>query len=155
MFSFFKRRPSASDAIAFEAEWRRLRDRYADPAIELATTRQALVVSAASVLDRIWNANGGAGWSESCEEDYIQPLREHLPSSEVFSPAVCAEIHAKLDTIVVVGRRNLQIPEDKEDATYESDAGAVNYVVRRTVEWCRHFTEPIPLGPEEEYRGHF
>jgi hypothetical protein len=92
MFSFFQRRkptPGSADldrSHEHDPEWLRLRNQYADPAIELATTKQAVIVSAASVLDRIWNANGGENWSESQEEDYIAPLREHLLDPPSFPP---------------------------------------------------------------------
>lgn len=154
MFQFFKRRTSPPTATAYAEEWRRLRDRHADPAIELATTKQALIISAASVLDRLWNGHGGLGWDESCEDDYIAPLREHLPSNEVFSAGECDAIIAKLDAIVATGRRNSQVPE-AEDAVLEGAGAEVDYIVGRVVDWCRHFPQPISLRSEDEYRGHF
>ena len=163
MFSFFKkRRPPAANSADFDRshehdpEWRRLRDQYADPAIELATTRQAVIVSAASVLDRIWNANGGASWGESDEEDYIAPLREHLLDPAVFSAHQRAAISERLDRIVAIGRRNSRLEEsDDEGAVLEPAGTEVNYLVSCAIAWCRHFPDPIPLREEDEYRGHF
>lgn len=168
MFSFFKRRKPAAGSAApdFEGshehdpEWLRLRNQYADPAIELATTKQAVIVSAASVLDRIWNANGGASWDESREEDYIAPLREHLLDPAVFSAEECAAISERLDRIAAVGRRNSRIEEtaaehEAEDVFFEPIGTEVNYLVSCAIAWCRHFPEPIALREEDEYRGHF
>lgn len=106
------------------------------------------------MLDRLWNGNGGLGWDESCEDDYIAPLREHLPSQEVFSPQECEVIAAKLDAIVATGRRNSQVPEG-EDSVLEGAGAEVDYIVCRVVEWCRRFPQPIPLRSEDEYPGHF
>ncbi|MCX6953198.1 MAG: hypothetical protein NTV51_13680 [Verrucomicrobia bacterium] len=157
MLPFFKRKKTGLDAVNYSDEWRRLRNEFADPAIELAKTKQAVVVSAASVLDRIWNGHGGASWGESDEADYIAPLREHLIAAEVFSPDVCELIGQKLDKIVEVGRRNSRaIPRDDGDGiALESACNEVDYVVLRVVDWCRHLPTPIPLGADEEYHGHF
>src|SRR5438309_8272737 len=108
MFPFFKRQKPSANTAGYAEEWRSLRDDLADPAIELAKTKQALIVSAASVLDRLWNGHGGTGWDESCEADFIAPLREHLITSDVFSADERAVIGQKLDEIVAVGRRNSQ-----------------------------------------------
>jgi hypothetical protein len=35
------------------------------------------------VLDRLWNGNGGLGWNEGCEADYVAPLREYLATDEI------------------------------------------------------------------------
>lgn len=151
MFWFKKRQSAPAPGIDFAAEWRALQDKYADPAIELATTKQAIVVSAASVIDRLWNGHGGSGWDESCEDDYIAPLREHLVAREVFSESECERINDDLDTIVAVGRSNLE----RGKKTLDSCGTAVDSVVQRAVEWCRHFPEPIRIRPEDEYHGHF
>ncbi len=157
MSLFFKHRKPSLSAANYADEWRRLRDEYADPAIELAKTKQAVVVSAASVIDRLWNGHGGTSWDESCEEDYVAPLREHLVTTEVFSSDECAVIARKLDDLVTIGRKNLQHTADAEgEETVLDSAGAeVDYLVLRVVDWCRHFPEPIPLADEEEYHGHF
>lgn len=157
MFDFLKRRKAGVPAVNDATEWLALQNRYADPAIELATTKQAVVVSAVSVLDRLWNGNGGLGWDESCEEDYIAPLREHLVTQDVFSESECEQITDKLDAIVGTGRENAKrTAAAGEDETTLLPVGAeVRYIVERTIEWCRHFSEPIPLHADDEYRGHF
>lgn len=157
MLPFFKRKNPGFDATTYASEWRRLRDHFADPAIELAKTKQAVVVSAVSVLDRIWNGNGGGNWGESDEADYIAPLREHLITAEVFSPDVCEMIGQKLDAIAEVGRRNSRaiLEVDDEGIVLESACAEVDYLILRAVDWCRHFPTPIPLGADEEYHGHF
>jgi hypothetical protein len=157
MFQLWKRRPSNTTPVDYAAEWRSLQQRYADPAMELATTKQAIVVGAASVLDRLWNGNGGLGWDESCEEDYVAPLREHLVSRDVFSERQCDEISAKLDAIVAIGRKNMEriAAAGDGEATLDSSAVDVDYIVRRVVDWCRHFPTPIPIKSEDEYHGHF
>lgn len=158
MFSFFERRKPESNAVGSTAEWQRLQKAYADPAIELAKTKQAAVVSAASVIDRIWNGHGGGGWDESCETDYVAPLREHLVSREVFGAEECATISQKLDDLVVIGRENLRkeaAAGEDEDVEWRSAGAEADYLVARVVEWCRHFPDPVPLGSDEEYHGHF
>lgn len=159
MFRFFKNSKPAASKEGFGSEWRQLRDRYADPAIELAKTKQALVVSAASVLDRMWNGNGGGGWGASDETDYIAPLREHLATDDFFDPKERALITQKLDAIVEIGRRNMEketlTEEEKEDATYEFAGNEVDTIVQATVRWCRRYPDPIPIAGEDEYRGHF
>jgi hypothetical protein len=156
VFGFFKRLSSKQTSVDYSGEWRRLRDAYADPAIELAKTKQALLVSASSVLDRLWNGNGGLGWDESCEEDYVAPLREHLARDEMFSTDVRAQITRKLDEMVATGRRNLRAIETAgEKETVLESCVDVDYIVQRTVEWCRRHSDPIPIADEEEYRGHF
>jgi hypothetical protein len=156
MFEFLKRQRRAAVAD-YATEWLALQNRYADPAIELATTKQGVVVSAASVLDRLWNGNGGLGWDESCEEDYIAPLREHLVTRDVFSERECEQITEKLDAIVATGRENAKrtAAAGEGETTLLPAGQEVRYIVERTVEWCRHFPEPIPLREEDEYRGHF
>lgn len=155
MFRFFKSKKQAPVPADTSAEWLRLRNAYADPAIELAKTKQAVIVSAASVLDRLWNGNGGAGWDESCEEDYIAPLREHLATDAMFASDVRSTIQRTLDEIVAIGRRNFQIDPEDEDAGFEPAGSQVEYIVQRTIEWCRHHPEEIPLGEDDEYRGHY
>lgn len=156
MFDFLKRRKAAVP-VDYATEWLALQNRYANPAIKLATTKQAVVVSAASVLDRLWNGNGGLGWDESREEDYIAPLREHLVTQDVFSECECEQITNKLDAIVATGRENGRRTAEagEGEATLLPAGEEVRYVVERTVEWCRHFPEPIPLSEEDEYHGHF
>jgi hypothetical protein len=134
----------------------RLQNAYADPAIELAKTKQALLVSAASVLDRLWNGNGGLGWSEGCEVDYVAPLRDHLATDEMFSEEQRASIAQKLDQIVAVGRENLQrIKEAGDGETTLRSEVDVTYIVQHTIEWCHRHPDPIPIADEEEYHGHF
>jgi hypothetical protein len=157
VFGFFKRLSSKQTSVDYSGEWRRLRDAYADPAIELAKTKQALLVSASSVLDRLWNGNGGLGWDESCEIDYVAPLREHLATDEMFSTDVRAQISRKLDEMVALGGRNLRAIEaaGEEETMLESAGVDIDYIVERTVDWCRRHPDPIPIADEEEYRGHF
>ena len=157
MFGFRKRSTLKPAAIDYAAEWRSLEAQLADPAIELAKTKQAVVVSAASVLDRLWNGNGGLGWDESCEDDYLAPLREHLVSRDVFTERECEVINAKLDTIASVGRNNLRRIAAAGDAETVLDSSGVDidYILKRAVDWCRHFPEPIPVAPDDEYHGHF
>ena len=158
MFRFFKRSDNKSGGIDYAQEWMRLRNQYADPMTEHATTLQGLVVSAASVIDRMWNGNGGTGWDESCEEEYIAPLKEHLPSPDVFSSAQCREILAKLDEIAACGRENLKRSADAdlrdEETTLLFPGDAPDYVVLRTVEWCLRHPDPIAIKDEEDYHGH-
>lgn len=154
VFRILKSQKKAPVSDDYSNEWRRLRDAYADPAIELARTKQALLVSATSVLDRFWNANGGGGWDESCEEDYIAPLREHLATDPIFSEKVRSTIHRKLDEKVATGRKNLQINPDEENAVLEPIGSQVDYIVQRTIEWCRRHRDEIPIAEEDEYRGH-
>jgi len=156
VFRFLKRSTPAPQPVDSAQEWLRLQNAYADPAIESAKTKQALIVSAASVLDRLWNGNGGLGWSEGCEEDYVAPLREHLASDEMFSEKQRATIVQKLDQIVAVGRENLdRIEEAGEGETTLRSEVDVTYIIQRTIEWCRGHPDPIPIADEEEYRGHF
>jgi hypothetical protein len=155
MFRFLKNQQKGQVLQEDGREWRRLRDKYADPAIELAKTKQALIVSAASVLDRLWNANGGGGWGESCEEDYVAPLRAHLASDPMFSDEVRAMILRKLDEIVAIGRKNLQIDPEDEDAGFEGAGSQVDYVVMRTIEWCQRYPDEIQIAEEDDYRGHY
>ncbi|PTY00140.1 hypothetical protein [Opitutus sp. ER46] len=156
MFGFLKRRKAAIP-VDYDSEWLGLQNRYADPAIELATTKKAVVVSAASVLDRLWNGNGGLGWDESCEEDYIAPLREHLVTRDVFSESECEHITDKLDAIVAIGRENAKrtAAVGEGETTLLPAGEEVRYIVEQTVKWCRHSSEPIPLRGDDEYRGHF
>jgi hypothetical protein len=155
MFSFFKKSKSAPSHLDYAQEWTRLRNAYADPAIELAKTKQALLVSAASVLDRLWNGNGGLGWDEGCEKDYVAPLREHLAVDDIFSATERDEISAKLDEIVTAGSENLRrIAAAGEDETTLESGVDVDYIVERTVEWCMHYPDPIALSDDEEYHGH-
>lgn len=155
MFGFFKKSKPTPKYFDYVQEWTRLRKAYADPAIELAKTKQALLVSAASVLDRLWNANGGLGWDESCEGDYVAPLREHLATDDMFSASERAEISTKLDEVVAAGRENLRriAAAEKEEAILEFGVD-VDYIVERTIEWCARYPEPINLSDDEEYHGH-
>ena len=156
MFGLFKKRRIAAPSIDYDREWQRLLNAYADPAIELAKTKQALIVSAASVLDRIWNGNGGLGWDESCEEDYVAPLREQLAMDALFSEMERAELLRKLDDLVAVGRENIKRAEEAagEETAFESAGGEVDYIVDRAIEWCVRHPEPIPISDEEPYLGH-
>ena len=156
MFGFFKNRKTAAQAIDYDREWQRLQTAYADPAIELAKTKQALIVSAASVLDRLWNGNGGLGWDASCEEDYVAPLREQLATDLMFSESERAELVRKLDEVVAAGRENLRRVEEAadEETVLESAGTDVDYIVDRAIEWCIRHPEPIPIVGDDEYVGH-
>lgn len=94
------------------------------------------MVSAASVLDRLWNGNGGLGWDKSCEDDYIAPLREHLVTQDVFSKSECERISDKLDAIVATGRENAKrtAAAGEGEATLLAAGEEVRYIVERTVE---------------------
>lgn len=126
----FKSHPSPVDA---STEWRLLWTKHASaiaPNVELATTKQQLVVTCAGVIDKIWNGNGGGGWDESCENDYLDPLREHLCSDPVFSPEEQSEIRDCLDQIAAIGRNNVAVEASAdEDAQFESDHGAADRLV--------------------------
>jgi hypothetical protein len=154
VFRFIKRQKGSVTPDAYANEWLRLRNAYADPAIELAKTKQALIVSAASVLDRLWNSNGGGGWNESCEVDYIAPLREHLASDPMFSEGERLEILRSLEEIVEIGRMNLQIDPEAEDAVLEPIGSQVDYIVQKTIEWCRRHPKEVPLAEDDDYYGH-
>jgi hypothetical protein len=154
VFRFLKSQKKVSATDDYSNEWLRLRNAYADPAIELAKTKQALIVSAASVLDRLWNGNGGGGWDESCEDDYIAPLREHLATDAMFSDEERLIILRKLDEVVASGSTNLSIDPNDEDAGFEPAGSQVDYIVQRTIEWCRRHPDEIPIAEEDEYRGH-
>ena len=99
----------------------------------------------------------GTGWDESCEADFITPLREHLITSDAFSAKECAVIGKKLDEIVAVGRRNSRVMAEAgdEDTVLESACAEVDYIILRAVDWGRHFPEPIPIRDDDEYHGHF
>ena len=159
MLPFLHRRNSLPGGVDYAQEWIRVQNRYADPMTEHAKTLQELVVSATSVIDRVWNGNGGTGWDESCEEEFIRPLKAHLPDSKVFSAAQCREITSKLEEIVSAGRENLKrIAEAEtrdEETTLCFPSGAPDYIVRRTVDWCAHYPAPISIRDEEEYHGHY
>jgi len=155
MFSFFRRWKSAPRGAIDPQEWLRLQNRYADPAIEHAKTKQAVIVSAVSVLDRLWNGHGGHGWSESCEEDYITPLREHLAHDAMFSDDVQRSIEEKLDEVVAIGRGNLKCIQAAGDSESTLQFVDVDYLVQRSIEWCHLHPIPIPIAEDEEYRGHF
>lgn len=141
----------------YAQEWVRLQDAHADPAIELAKTKQAVLVSAASVLDRVWNGNGGLGWIEECEEDYIAPLREHLSTDAIFSEAQRSLIAGALDEIVATGRENRKRLEEagEKETTLRFPGRSVDLIVQHTIEWCRQHPEPIQIADDEEYHGHF
>lgn len=159
MFRFLQRRESQPARVDYAQEWTRLRNRYADPMTEHAKLLQELVVSAASVIDRVWNGNGGTGWDQSSEEEFIQPLKDYLPDSKVFSEAQCREILSKLEEIVAAGRENLKriadADESDEETTLCFPGEAPDYIVLRTVDWCIHYPDPISIREEEEYHGHF
>jgi len=158
MLRFFRFNKPKVIGVDYANEWVRLRNQYADPMTEHATTVQALIVSAASVIDHMWNGNGGTGWDESCEEEYIEPLRKYLASRDVFSEAQCLEILARLDEIVDCGRENLRRETDaglrNEENTLLFPGDAPEYLVSRTVDWCMQRPEPLKIQDEEEYHGH-
>lgn len=155
VFSKFFKHPSTPGPID---DWRALWTKYASkiaPSAELAKTKQELVVTCAGVIDKIWNGNGGGGWDEGCETDYIEPLRAHLCVDPVFTRAERAELESCLDRIVSAGRKNSALQGiDDEDTYFESDHGAADAIVRFVVRWCRNYPEPIPISEDEEYHGH-
>lgn len=156
--NFFRRLFSQTPPSNAKDEWLALRKKYAFPIApnaELATTQQERVVCCASVLDAIWNRNGGAGWGESDEADHIAPLREVLATDETFSALQRDEIGRLLDEIAATGRRNLAEEEKgEEDSGYEGAGEHVSQIVHYVILWCRHHPAPLPLDSGEEYRGH-
>jgi hypothetical protein len=75
----------------------------------------------------------------------------------VFTERECEVITAKLDAIVAIGRKNLAriVTAGEGSTVLDSSGGDVDYIVKRAVDWYRLFREPIPIGPADEYRGHF
>jgi hypothetical protein len=158
MLRFFRNSKPKPVGVDYPNAWVRLRNQYADPMTEHATTVQALIVSAASVIDRMWNGNGGTGWDESCDEEYIEPLKKYLVNLDVFSEEKCREILEKLEEIVDCGRENLRGEADTDSRDGETTllfpGNAPAYLVERTVEWCLFYPEPLAIRDDEEYRGH-
>jgi hypothetical protein len=156
--SFINRLFSKSVRVDPALDWSQIWTKYAStiaPLPELATTRQQLIVTCAGVIDKIWNVNGGGGWDESCESDYIQPLRTHLSVDAMFSKADRTEIDRCLDTIASVGRKNCALEaHDDKDTYFESDCGAAERLISFVVRWCHEHPDPIPLLSDEEYHGH-
>lgn len=157
MLPFLKGKDRNLKPEEFAQEWLGLRNKYADPTIESAKTKQGLIVSAASVLDRIWNGGAGGAEDEGLQNDYLAPLRSVLIDREVFSRSECDLLNKHLDEILAVTRKNaLRVAAaGEEETTLLSAAQNVDHVVKCVVVWCRHFPKPIPVGDEEEYHGHF
>src|SRR4051812_6645801 len=109
--NFFRRLISREPRGDYRTEWDVLRKKHAFPIVpnvELATTRQALVVCCGHILDRIWIAECGIEWDEGSEAEYVVPLRDILAVDEMFSVKERRRIQNCLDEIVTAGKRNIE-----------------------------------------------
>jgi hypothetical protein len=128
--------------------FRELRVKWPDPFIDNAASVQETLVVATGVLSAIFDRNGGAGWDESADQEYLDLLGEHLLEFEFFDAEEKKAIIWSLEEILECGR---ELERDGESARDASKA--LDILKCRVVDWILAHPEEIQLK-DDEYFGH-
>jgi hypothetical protein len=128
IFSFFKRQPTHSTAVEYEADFRR----YKHELLTQGDSPQERVFFAVSLINTDIKVNHGLSWNELYDEKDLETLREHLTTESSFSSEQLEKIRQSLDEITAFGRDVAQRGKPNRKV-----AAATDYLVMRVIDWLR------------------
>jgi hypothetical protein len=126
-----------------------LRSKWPDGYPDHAASLQEALVIAVGVLHAIFDRNGGNGWDEEADREHLEVLREHILSFEGFTREEKDRVEWALAEILECGRELEREGESARDAT-----AGLEILKSRVVDWILAHPDEIPLGKDDDYRGH-